>query len=114
MPTDEAFDRAVGQQDRLVAGMLDVGGAARTTVAWTNGVLARRNCCARSSISSLPHKGLPDRWRAGPAASHTRDGVSGMSACRIPNGANASTTAFTTAGGEPTVADSPIPFAPIG
>ena len=31
-------------------------------------------------------------------ASQTRDGVSGMSACRTPNGANASTTAFTTAG----------------
>ena len=47
-------------------------------------------------------------------ASHTRDGVNGMSACRTPNGANASTTAFTTAGGDPTVADSPTPFAPIG
>lgn len=47
-------------------------------------------------------------------ASQTRDGVNGMSACRTPNGANASTTAFTTAGGEPTVADSPMPLAPIG
>ena len=41
-------------------------------------------------------------------ASHTRDGVSGMSAWRTPKGANASTTALTTAGGEPTVADSPL------
>ena len=47
-------------------------------------------------------------------ASHTRDGVSGMSACRTPNGLSASTTALTTAGGEPTVADSPTPLAPIG
>ena len=38
-------------------------------------------------------------------ASHTRDGVSGMSAWRTPKGANASTTALTTAGGEPTVAE---------
>ena len=44
-------------------------------------------------------------------ASHTRDGVSGMSACRIPYGLSASTTALTIAGGDPTVADSPIPLA---
>src|SRR5690606_14303382 len=47
-------------------------------------------------------------------ASHTRDGVSGMSAWRTPNGARASITAFTIAGGDPTVADSPIPLAPSG
>jgi hypothetical protein len=47
-------------------------------------------------------------------ARHTFDGVSGMSACRTPYGFNASITAFTTAAGEPTVADSPTPFAPIG
>ncbi len=47
-------------------------------------------------------------------ASHTRDGVSGMSACRTPYGSRASMIAFTTAGGEPTVADSPTPLAPIG
>jgi hypothetical protein len=37
-----------------------------------------------------------------------------MSACTTPNGASASITEFTTAAGEPTVADSPIPFAPTG
>ena len=47
-------------------------------------------------------------------ASHTRDGVSGMSACRMPKGFSASTTALTIAGGEPTVADSHTPLAPIG
>ena len=47
-------------------------------------------------------------------AAHTRAGVQGMSMCVTPNGASASTTALTTAGGEPTVADSPMPFAPIG
>ena len=37
-----------------------------------------------------------------------------MSAWRTPNGEIASMTALTTAAGEPTVADSPTPFAPIG
>ena len=37
-----------------------------------------------------------------------------MSACTTPNGCSASMTAFTTAGGDPTVADSPTPFAPSG
>ena len=37
-----------------------------------------------------------------------------MSACRTPYGSSASMIAFTTAGGEPTVADSPTPLAPIG
>ena len=37
-----------------------------------------------------------------------------MSTWRTPNGASASQIAFTIAGGDPTVADSPIPFAPSG
>ena len=37
-----------------------------------------------------------------------------MSACRTPYGLSASITAFTTAAGEPTVADSPTPLAPMG
>ena len=44
-------------------------------------------------------------------ASHTREGVHGMSMCLTPS---ASQIALTIAGGEPTVADSPIPLAPIG
>src|SRR5437667_12281336 len=47
-------------------------------------------------------------------ADQTAAGVSGMSACRTPNGRSASITAFTTAAGEPTVADSPTPLAPQG
>src|SRR5580704_4989476 len=47
-------------------------------------------------------------------ARQTWAGVSGMSACRTPYGRRASITALTTAGGEPTVADSPTPLAPIG
>ena len=47
-------------------------------------------------------------------ARQTFAGVNGMSACRTPNGLSASITAFTTAAGEPTVADSPTPLAPIG
>ena len=47
-------------------------------------------------------------------ASHTLPGVNGMSACTTPNGASASITELTTAGGEPTVADSPMPLAPTG
>jgi hypothetical protein len=45
---------------------------------------------------------------------HTRSGVHGMSTWRMPHGANASTTAFCTAGVDPMVPDSPIPFAPSG
>ncbi len=47
-------------------------------------------------------------------ASHTWAGVRGMSACFTPNGRRASITALTTAGGDPTVADSPTPLAPSG
>src|SRR6185295_154153 len=45
---------------------------------------------------------------------HTRSGVIGMSMWRTPKCDSASTTAFTMAGGAPTVADSPTPFAPKG
>ena len=41
-------------------------------------------------------------------------GVAGISMCRTPRWARASTTALTIAGGAPTVADSPTPLAPIG
>jgi hypothetical protein len=47
-------------------------------------------------------------------ARHTRSGVAGMSRCRTPRCASASTTAFWTAGIEPIVPASPIPFAPSG
>ena len=47
-------------------------------------------------------------------ALQTRSGVHGMSRCRTPRWLRASTTAFCTAGVEPTVADSPMPLAPSG
>jgi hypothetical protein len=47
-------------------------------------------------------------------ASQTRAGVTGMSTWRTPNGSSASTTALTTAGGDPTFEDSPTPLAPSG
>ncbi len=46
--------------------------------------------------------------------SHTRSGLIGISTCVTPRCASASTTAFAIAGGAPTVADSPTPFAPSG
>ncbi len=52
--------------------------------------------------------------RASWTARHTRSGVHGRSTCRTPSGRSASTTAFCTAGVDPTVADSPMPFAPSG
>jgi tetratricopeptide (TPR) repeat protein len=45
---------------------------------------------------------------------HTFSGVIGMSMCRTPRWDSASTTALAMAGGAPTVADSPTPFAPKG
>ena len=50
--------------------------------------------------------------RASWIALHTRSGVQGMSMWRMPRWLRASTTAFCTAGVEPTVADSPMPLAP--
>src|SRR5690348_13480051 len=47
-------------------------------------------------------------------ASQTRPGVAGMSMWRTSYGSSASMIAFITHGGDPTVADSPTPFAPIG
>ena len=46
--------------------------------------------------------------------SHTRSGRIGISTCVTPRWDSASTTAFAIAGGAPTVADSPTPFAPSG
>src|SRR5262249_49583581 len=48
------------------------------------------------------------------SAAQTLSEVTGMSMFVIPYGASASITALTYAAGEPTVADSPTPFAPRG
>ena len=47
-------------------------------------------------------------------ARQTASGVSGMSMCRTPRWESASTTALCTAGVDPIVPDSPMPFAPMG
>ena len=47
-------------------------------------------------------------------AVHTFWGEAGMSRWRMPRWDRASTTAFCTAGVEPTVPDSPMPLAPSG
>src|SRR5207247_8889969 len=51
---------------------------------------------------------------ASTSACQTLSEVTGMSMLRTPAWASASTTALTYAAGEPTVADSPTPFAPSG
>ena len=72
-----------------------------------------------------PHAHHPSRATAPPPRPHpatpfptntpqTRSGVIGISICVTPKCASASTTAFAIAGGAPTVADSPTPFAPSG
>src|SRR5215467_14799798 len=47
-------------------------------------------------------------------AAHTRSGLAGMSMCRTPRCDTASMTAFCTAGIDPMVPASPIPFTPSG
>ena len=89
-----------------------VGWRARTTVAITNGARSLNSCSTRTARSpSIMFRAPPFLLLA---LRPTRPGVQGMSMWRTPNGASASQTAFTIAGGEPTVADSPIPFAPSG
>src|SRR5262249_43454938 len=51
---------------------------------------------------------------ASASACQTLSGLSGMSMLRTPACQRPSITAFTYAAGDPTVADSPTPFAPIG
>src|SRR5581483_9526783 len=73
----------------------------------------RRRSRRRSpAVDRLAHR--RPRGRCSWIARHTRSGRSGMSMCRTPKGRSASTTAFTTAGVEPIVAASPMPFAPSG
>ena len=93
-----------------------VGCWARTTVACTNGSRRAARSFGPGREGSLPSDAMSDR-RRGPALHGLPHPGRGAAACRrarTPNGASASTTALTIAGGEPTVADSPMPLAPIG
>ena len=94
---DEALDRAVGVDDGAVARSRAAGRGA----AHDDHLHERRSHCGGSVVPRC-------------IASQTRAGVTGMSTWRTPNGSSASTTALTTAGGEPTFDDSPTPFAPSG
>ena len=111
LAADEAVDRAVAEHERGVARARRSSGAGRgrpspgrTASAWRAGARARPGWRA-----SLRRRGLPC------IASHTRAGV--QRHVDVPDAVglcSASMTALTIAGGEPTVADSPTPFAPIG
>src|SRR6266536_2919861 len=72
----------------------------------------RRGSAAASA--SLRCCDPPDPPFAAWMASHTLAEVTGMSRLRTPRCPRASITAFTKAAGDPTVADSPTPFAPRG
>ena len=65
---------------------------------------------ARTQRAGPPHSATPFSLRI----SQTRSGRIGISTCVTPRCASASTTALAIAGGAPTVADSPTPFAPSG
>ena len=104
-PTD---DGAVGQDDRAVAAAcggrtLDVDDRRE------NERFSRRRELAGAD-QDFAHSAIP----TAAIASHTRSGMRGISMLRTPAYASASTTAFTYAAGEPTVADSPTPLQPIG
>ena len=112
-PADEALDRAVGEDQRPRR----PGARSSARCARHHERLHERDARrlelggARASRGSITAAAPPSR-----AASPSTRGraCSGMSMCRTPSGSSASHTALTIAGGEPTVADSPIPFAPIG
>ena len=72
---------------------------------------------AERYAEAVPNDQSPRRYSATPFSLrivHTFSGVIGMSMWRTPRCASASTTALAIAGGAPTVADSPTPFAPNG
>ncbi len=92
----------------------DDGARRQTTVARTNGSPRRERSAASARTSGFTAVGAPAPAFAAWIASHTFPLVSGMSMLRTPRGHNASITAFTNAAGDPTVADSPTPLAPIG
>src|SRR3954453_11219769 len=108
--TDEPMDRAVREDDCLRAHLSRCRCAApdnrREHERATVGAQRRR------LVDRVGHR-LSYR-RSVRNASHTRAGVTGMSMLRTPRCASASMTALTYAAGDPTVADSPTPFAPMG
>src|SRR2546423_7139427 len=91
----------------------DVGGSTRTTVATTNASPRSRSPTARSrtsSASDMTYSAAPFSFNA----AQTLSDVTGISIFVMPRWATASITALTKAAGDPTVADSPTPLAPMG
>ena len=89
---------------------VEAGGATATTVASANGLPSPASSAASHQDVGPGHSARPTSC----SACQTLSEVTGISRLRTPTCARASTTAFTNAAGEPTVADSPTPFAPIG
>ncbi len=118
LTADETLDRAVLQEDRLVAGM-----TGRGRLRPHHGRMDERPAIARQlrrtlfqihRASSQPTGDIQiGGVSRGPAWPPT-PGTGGERHVGVPDTerASASTTAFTTAAGDPTVADSPMPFAP--
>src|SRR3954447_4228192 len=108
---DEALDRAICEDDGAVA-RADARRPLRAHDDRRDERGPRRDQRVRSA------RPLGVRHCGGAAfpfiASHTRPGVAGMSMWWTPYGSSASITALITHGGDPTVADSPTPFAPSG
>jgi hypothetical protein len=93
----------------------ETGRSTATTVASAYASPRPVSSDARRRVSLLKSAlARPPRHLALWIASHTLAEVTGMSILRIPVSASASTTALTNAAGDPTVADSPTPLAPIG
>ncbi len=106
-PTSVPSWRMSARSPRLA----EAGRRTETTVARTNSspASASRPASIRTS-ARVAHSASP----ASASACQTLSDVSGMSMFRTPACQSASMTAFTYAAGDPTVADSPTPFAPIG
>ena len=113
--TDPAFDRAVGMDDPV-----GTGPGRRRSGDRDDGRERKRTACRRElgcPAEEAPADRLLPVQAVTPASRRifqTFCGVIGMSMFRTPRCHSASTTALAIAGGAPTVADSPIPFAPIG
>ena len=106
-PADPALDAAVRMDDPARPGP----GGRRTTDRDDRG--DRERLPGRLELGCASERGrqlTPFSWRM----VQTFWGVSGISMWRTPRCHKASTTALAIAGGAPTVADSPTPFAPSG
>ncbi len=112
---DPAFDRTVGMDDPVRTGpgrrRASYGDDGRKRKRLAGG---GKLCCPAEEAPTgrlLPVQAVTPASRR---IFQTFCGVIGMSMFRTPRCHSASTTALAIAGGAPTVADSPTPFAPIG